>query len=431
MFSTVIYILPWLTLLAYTTGPSITTSAIRLGDWCFLLSFPIFLWVLISRGIPIVRDVVPVVVFALYLGLILIFPLIGLLFFEHVPAAHILGDYRWLMLLACIVILWVIYRGDDAEKAEKHFLCFLTFLSLIQLLGLFFQIAMSQLGLPPGPLLETWYPEGSGGYGKYGHHIGRYAALLGTASALSFVGGLSFLVGSFRVLYLKIPSHFLIMSGLLFIVAGGTRAMLFGAPIAAMLIAAIVRPSRQGAVRGSMLYLPFIFLLPILGYILMSLDIGRIASGNRLQSTISWIGGQASFVEISGRGGVRWEQPITQAYTHWSPVGTLVNPSHALDDLPAFDSYWVFMIAQAGPFLVVSFGLVMLIVLYRGHAHLRHRLFSGVVAMAGGVTILISSITQNTMSSLPPRVVLLLAILFIILSSKDRRCRLGYFRDSH
>ena len=198
--------------------------------------------------------------------------------------------------------------------------------------------------------------------------------------------------------------------------------MMFGAPfVAVVLLVALV--AGRGVVRYRAVFSGLLVLLlsPFVFYSLYYFNVGRIASSARLQSVWDWLTGKTTLDDIAGRGGDRWVRPIEEAQADWSAIGTLVNPSHALDHLPAFDSYWVFMVAQAGPFLVVAFLGLMALLVVRGWSLLRGGSFSGVVAVSVAMAVLLSSITQNTMTGIPARVFLVIAILLVLMASASRR----------
>ena len=143
--------------------------------------------------------------------------------------------------------------------------------------------------------------------------------------------------------------------------------------------------------------------------------VGRLRSGDsRLAGIFAWLRGDTSLVEIAGRGGDRWNLPIIESQS-WSPFGTLVNSSHALD-LPAFDSYYVLLWAQAGPFIVIPFFLLVftaLVVAFKKYQ--QNKNFVNSLGIAVVVVLPIYGLTQNTMTGLLGRSLLGIAVLGILL----------------
>ncbi len=419
-------LLAWATLFAFVTAPPAdffgVAPGLGWGDLLWMAMLPFFLYLVVFRGFRRAHDVPLVIASFAYTGLILILPLVGLLLFPLASLSWVFGDYRWVQLLVVAAALWVAYRGADLQAIERHFVAFLVLLLLLQWVGLFSQVAVQVFGLAPGRVLEVWYPGGGDGYGLYGHHIGRYASLLDSAGPFSFVGGVAFFLGLLLGFHRSWVNGFMFISGVVFVVAAGTRTMMFGAPVVALVILLALVASR-GAIGYRALLSGFLVvaLSPFFFYFLYYFNIGRIASSDRLRSVWEWVTGQATFNDISGRGGDLWLRPIEEAQSEWSAIGTLVNPGHALDHLPAFDSYWVFMVAQAGPFLVLPFLALMALLSLRGWGLLRLGYFSGAVAVAVSMAILLSSITQNTMTGMPARVFLGIAILIVLMTGVSRR----------
>ncbi len=415
-------VLGWASLFAFVTAPPTDffgiVPALGWGDLLWAVMLPFFLYLSAVRGIRRPHDAPLVIAGLAYLGLIIVFPLLGLLFFPAAPLSWVFGDYRWMQLMVVVAAFWVAYRGVDLQSFERHFIAFLVLLILLQWVGLFSQVGVQVFGMRPTKILEIWYPGGGDAYGLYGHHIGRYASLLNYAGTFAFLGGVAFFVGLLRGIHCSWVNLFIFLSGVVFIVAAGTRVMMFGAPVVALVLLFLMAASR-GVIGRRALFsaLLIVGLSPFLVYVLYYFNIGRIASSGRIQSVWEWVSGQTTLDDIAGRGGERWTRPIEEAQSEWSAIGTLVNPAHALDHLPAFDSYWVFMVAQAGPFLVPVFLALMALLVIRGWGLLRSGSFAGALSVSVSIAILLSSLTQNTMTGMPARVFLLIAILVLLLTS--------------
>ena len=200
--SGVTIVLAWATLFAFVAAPPahFFGGAVNFGwgDVFWAVMVPFFLYLAACRGFRRAHDG-PLVIAGLgYVALILVLPLVGMLAFPSASLSWMLGDYRWVQLLIVAAALWVAYGGVDREAIERHFIFFLLLLVLLQWVGLIAQLAVQVFDMSPGLVLETWYPDGGDGYGRYGHHIGRYASLLNYAGTFALVGGIAFFVGLLR-----------------------------------------------------------------------------------------------------------------------------------------------------------------------------------------------------------------------------------------
>ena len=359
----------------------------------------------------------PVRLFFIYLIVVLVLPLFGIMFYDA-PLEWYYGDLRWLPILFVGFVMVLFYRSHGSFRMFRHFTWFLLVIAGVQHMVLASQVAASVFGAPPNAVLELWYPGGQGGYGKYGYHIHRYAAGLIYASGLALFGAIAFVYAAVNVyVHLekeKAPDYklvFLLFSGLLFIVAAGTRAMLFGMPVAVLLVlgAAICV---KGRISFQTLAAWFFGVLGVAGLALMAFhyNIGRIASGDRLLSTFRLLTGEASLDEIAGRGGARWSQPLYEAFTEWGWHGTLANASHAMAHLPAIDSYIVFSIAQGGPFIIIPFLLLCITLAAIGLRLTIRGDYAGGMTLGLVLPIMASALTQNTMTGLSGRIFLTLVV---------------------
>jgi hypothetical protein len=397
---------------------------IRLGDLLTLISFSAILILLAHRQqFPKTNPTALIVSFLLYISTILILPLFGI-FFLAAPLTYYLGDLRWLEVLVLMSFFSVLYNGGKKEHFQKHLYIFIWTVILFQYPFILSQIAMNVFGLEANGLLELWYPGGEGGYGRYGHHIGRYAGAMINASMLGFVGGIGFMIGGLSLVVspnLKFVSLFILST--ILIVAAGTRTMLFGAPTVLVCVSIMLVVIRGSINRKTLKYATCLLLL-LFGVIaiLYQFNIGRIAS-DRYLSIFEWLSGEKSFYEISKRGSKLWQPNLNVAYTQWSSIGTLVNSAHALKDYlgtlgkSTVDSYFVFMLAQGGPIILIPFLCVIFFMCFHGFLILVKGRAIGAVPFAIGIGIFFSSFTQNTMTDLTPRFFMLLGILSIILDN--------------
>jgi len=413
----------WAACVLYVTSPDVPSPVLpgdlRIADIIVLVVVFSAFFILINRKglIPVPAFKTPVLFFLVYIIVILALPLFGIMFYN----AHLhwyYGDLRWLLILLVGFALILVYRSREPALFVTHFTWFLLVLTAIQLVVLASQVAVSLFGTAPNVILELWYPAGEGGYGNYGHHINRYAAGLTYASGLARFGAIT-LVYSAVNLYLhfekrKSPDYrlfFLLFSGILFVIASGTRTMMFAMPVAILFIFAV-----SIVVRGRISYKSLsavlyggagIVAITVLAF---RYNVGRISSGDRLMSVIDLIMGRATLDEIAGRGGFRWTQPLNEAFTEWGWHGTLVNASHAMDHLPAIDSYIVFSIAQGGPFIIMPFFLLCMALIVSGFWLIIRGDSTGALVLGVAFPILAASLSQNTMTELSSRVFLTLAI---------------------
>jgi hypothetical protein len=127
--------------------------------------------------------------------------------------------------------------------------------------------------------------------------------------------------------------------------------------------------------------------------------------------------------EVAGRGDERWSFPIIESKS-WSPIGTLVNSSHAIN-LPTFDSYYVLMWAQAGPFIALFFLLMIGTTLFLALKNFRKsRNFANGLAIAIIMCLPIFGLTQNMMTGLLGRSLLGMAVFIVMVGMSRKSNRL-------
>lgn len=417
---TVVTVLGWVTLLWMVAGPPFTLpgfpSGVRFYDLLWFATTSLGLLVVVRSGrLPRVRGTPLLVSFLGYVVLVLILPLFGLILLPKAQLAWYLGDLRWVQVLSIAALFLFAYQQGGYARFQLDLSRFLLALIVLNAVVLGAQVWLQNNGGFIPTILDIWYPEEISAYGRYGFHINRYAGAMTYASALGLIGGVTLLVG-----VLSSGSgwrrYLFGFSGLVFVVASGLRSLLFGLPVL-VLLALFYRMSLIGCVKklrwqnlivGSLA-------LSAVAWLVLKLNLGRMFSGSeRIVQTFGLFLGETTFNELSGRGGERWLQPIRESQD-WTFLGTLVNPSHALADLPTFDSMYVFLFAQAGPILLGSFLFFLAcLAFYACSVWLRDR-SAGALPMAVVICFLLISVSQNLITGMTGRILITLAVLHIIL----------------
>ncbi|MCH8549098.1 MAG: hypothetical protein LAT80_09480 [Balneolaceae bacterium] len=409
----------WITLFLMVTGPRAfpgLPGAVYLHDLFFLFNVAFLgTYLVYGNSIKIPFNYLTGLFF-LYLLLVITIPLIGVIYYQDY-VSWVLGDLRWIQIFALFLTLYYGYKERSSELMIKHAERFIWALLIFQIPIILVQALILITNFSPPFFMEYWYPGGSGGYGYYGQHIGRFAGAMNNASGLALLGGVGFTYSTLMIFHQPKFRYFLLfLLGVSIMIAAGNRAMLLGAPALAGLVI-LIRLAIQLKIKKKLLALVAISVPTLVGLfaLLYHYNIGRIATSNRYQQIIDLVTGQATFHQISGRGDDRWLRPLTEAFEHWSPIGTLVNSSHALNHLPAFDSYFVFATAQAGPFIIVPFIILIGLILIKGISNYLYSVKKNwVFVLALTVPLLISSFTQNTMTGMAGRSMLALSVLFIV-----------------
>jgi hypothetical protein len=357
---------------------------------------------------PVLNLITPAFLF--YTVVVILLPPLGIILYAA-PIDWYFGDLRWILMIGIFFAFMEVYKRDLMQRFDKHCYTFIWVMALAQLPFLLSQIGMDILELQPSYLLELWYPGGEGGYGNYGHHKSRYAAGMTHASDLALVGGIAFVVGGLKGKRAGWNSALLFLFGLLLILAAGTRAMIFGAPAATIVLLTLLNLS-GGRIKITQIKTAIFGITgaSLVGGLAYYFNIGRIASSDRLSSVFHWVSGQVTLNDIAMRGGARWSLPIHEAWSDWSCFGTLVNPRHAMAYFPPMDSYFVFAFVQAGPFIIIPFLIVIGLLIRQGMNLLLRDNHAGAVPVGIGVVLIISAITQNTMTGLAARVFLTIAV---------------------
>jgi hypothetical protein len=357
--------------------------------------------------------------FSVYVGLVLLLPLLGLLLLPQAQLWMYFGDLRWVYIFFLVVIAASIYSRQRQGLLEHDIAVFWVAALLVTWLVLVPQIIFQIAGGSVPWIVDLWHPEHRGGR-SFGFHIFRFAGPFGSISGLATFGVVSLIAALLSGRSSRV-SLFSAWSGAFFVLASGSRTALVIAGV--FLTFYVLWPRKRVNLSAATL----LRLVAIFGglvttfWVAATYGVGRLGSGDgRLASIFAWLRGDVRLVEIAGRGGDRWNLPIIESQT-WSPVGTLMNASHALD-LPAFDSYYVLMWAQAGPFLALAFlglvGTAMWAALrnYRGDKGLANS-----VALSVVIVLPIYGLTQNMMTGLLGRVLLAVAMLAILIGSQKKR----------
>lgn len=413
----IVVALGWASAFWILTGPS-GSSVLPPGIYWFDLLSVVLLFIFLSCFIvrPTFRKTqakLMIVGFSLYLVLVLTIPLIGIGFFA-MPMEWYWGDLRWVQVVLIGIALWWGYSSETIKQPERHFRFFLALLVCWQLPFVVAQVSYEYLRLPPASFLELYYPEGISGYGVYGAWGGRYSGAMHLPSALGMVGGVGLLFFGIRILRAGYWSDWLLVAvSLAVVMASGTRTTIFGAG-GALLLIWIGYIYCRSALKMRLLW-QFIVALPaalLFIAIMFEFNIGRIATSDRYYEIFGWIIGEYSFEFVAGgRGGAMWSEPLSVAFTDYSPLGTLVNASHSVGFI---DSYFLFLLAQAGPFILVPFICLVFILLVSGATAImqdRPPPTLPEVVLSVAIVLAFSSFTQNTLTGMPGRMLLVLAVL--------------------
>lgn len=347
---------------------------------------------------------------SIYLATVLVVPTIGLALFE-VPTSWYWGDLRWFHVILATWALGLVYASQP-ETLLRDSYRLLWVLVLAQVPFLLSQVPMDVFGSSPSVLLEFWHVGGDV-YGEYGQNSGRYAASFRNPSGLALLGGVAFLTGGFSLARGRAWSVTLLLFGGLYMLAAGNRAMLFGGPVALLAVWGWARVDRRHMARLSRNQVTAI--AAGVGLAILAaywLDLGQIATGDRLANLIAWLEGEGSFEEASRRAEA-WSMALESSAREWSPIGTLVNPSHALGG-QAIDSYYVLAFAQAGPLILAAYLVVMAFMVRFGVGAFVEGRWGSALVLGPSLALLISSFTQNTLTGLAGRALFMLAVLGVV-----------------
>ena len=414
----------WASLLWMMVGPPLQLpllpAEIRVYDLLAGLAILLGAALLAKGAFSYVPLQTPVFAFFLaYVGAVLFFPLLGLMFVPQAQLWMYFGDLRWLLILAMVVIAASIYSKQRKGQLERDLVWVWLIAVVVTWAVLLPQIVLQVGGGSTPWIVELWHPEGRTGR-SHGFHIFRFAGPFGNISGLATFGVIGFMAGVLTATQSRL-SLFVTLSGLFFILASGSRTAMVIA--GAFVLLYVLRPRTRFRLSATTAFRVAGLLAGLAGayWVATYFGVGRLGSGDgRLASIFAWLRGDTSLVEIAGRGGDRWNMPIIESQS-WSPVGTLVNASHALD-LPAFDSYYVLLWAQAGPFIAIPFLLLIITALiFATRNYRKNKNFVNSLAIAVVVILPIYGLTQNTMTGLLGRSLLGVAILGILVALLAQR----------
>lgn len=358
--------------------------------------------------------------FLAYVGAVLFFPLLGLMFVHQAQLSMYFGDLRWLLIIAMVVIAASIYSTQRKGLLERDVVK-VWFIAVVATWAVLVPQIILQVGGGSTPwIVDFWYPEGQFGP-RNGFHIFRFAGPFGTISGLATFGLTGFIAGVLTSTQWRL-SLFLTLSGLFFVLASGSRTAMVIA--GAFVLCYLMRPRIRFSFSATTAFRVAGLFAGLAGsyWVATYFGVGRMVSGDgRLASILAWLRGDVSLFEIAGRGGDRWSLPIIESQS-WSPLGTLVNSSHALDHLPAFDSYYVLLWAQAGPFIAIPFLLLISTAFFFSVRNYQQKKnFVTSLAIAVVVILPVYGLTQNSMSGLLGRSLLAIAVIVTLVETIKNR----------
>lgn len=420
--SSVATLLIWVTLLLMMVSPPFKIPSlpdgIRIHDLTILLLIAVCV-AIFSRGVQLRRLASPVFLsFIFYVAAILLLPLIGIAIIPQANFSMYFGDLRWLHVLILVFASLVVYRRAGIALLEKHLIVAIILAVSITWLVLLHQVYMQTTGVAAPKIIEIWYPEEQTGL-RYGYHIYRFAGPFGAISALSIFGVVLCGAGLFTN-ERGVANSCIVVSGLIFALASGGRtgfvALLI---IAIFLLLFLLFRQRRISIRSIVIFATTAAIAFLLVIVAANFNLGRLDSG-RIGSIFAVAFGDETLYNIAGRGGQRWSEPLGLAQ-QWSKFGTLVNPSHALD-LRAFDNYYIFLWAQAGPVILFLFYSTIFLSLFAAFKNYKKAAsFQNSFALIVILVLPLFAYTQNTMTGLLARVLLGIALTIILLNQGNKR----------
>jgi len=389
-------------------GPQLTLGPANLR--VFDVVFPFMLILLAHFGI-ISTIVIPelklgLFIWGLYLGLVILLPVYGVAIYGF-PFQYLLGDVRWVQLLLIVAIVFYAYR-DSIQRFMSDLKRGMKMVIAVNLIFVVIQFLTWSSVLDLSYLLDLWYSSRPR-YDELGFAFGRFAGAHSFSSQL----GLSSVVG------LSLFSHSYIHENkdiaplclsVVLLIASGHRTSIVAAGAVVFIYIFYLTVDEQSNIISLHELISIIMISLPLGIIVYALDIGRIRTSDRYIMIFKILAGDASFLQVSGRGPV-WRAALQEATKY--PFGTLTVPSHVLQS-SVIDSYFVVAYIQGGIILLGVYLLFLGTVLYYALniVYFDDRALVSVSLMAVSSA---HSLTQNFATSIQGKFVLFLTITIVSL----------------
>jgi len=409
---------------AFISGPTLSVGPIdlRLFDFAFLILLLTTVPYILQGKITLPSDQPLLGIFSFYMLLAVGLPILGVIIYQY-PIGYLVGDLRWFqsLFIGLAVLLYSNKNSKNPLPLIENGLKIGLIVNLIFVLG---QI-LHWMGIYDASLIFGWYYVGQNSGIESSYHIGRFAGATGSISALGLFASISILF--FSVKYLKQGTGLLFfLTAVILLGASGTRTS-FLVVISYMFTFLIlyvvknlgwVKIKRDLKQMANVLFVGLVS-TPIVTYILYYYNIGRVRSGNRLNEMFGVITGTNSFGEVSGRT-ARWE-PVFEYVSSEFIFGTLANPSWVLNDFPAIDSYYVITYLQGGSLFLISYIILLLLMFKRGIQIDYNGSVNGSLVIGICLIMLISSMTQNFMTSISGKLIMVLCVTLCLVGLKTTK----------
>jgi hypothetical protein len=333
----------------------------------------------------------------------LIIPLISIIggVLYSYPIGYIVGDLRWLQVIAVNVILFNSYGYRKEILYDLKYVFYIGI--LINSIFIVMQIVAASSGDPP-VLLEWWYKDVPESHDRpLGFQWNRFSGGIGQPSSLGFFASVSISYG-LSVMKNGVHKIILLFGSLLLLIASGSRTALVSA-IVVILIYFLIHLNEFGI--GNIFYGVVITSIAIL--VAITLNLGRIADPDRYQELSRIITGDVGYQEVAGRG-KSWSKAINKRNNNFTFFGTLSNPSHVYDRL-IIDSGYLHVFSRLGPFGFLMLGVFLLspLIYIPFGANMENPLFPYLII----IIVSLMAINQNTFTGIPAKSFIVLG-LFIL-----------------
>lgn len=399
--------------LAFVSGPTLSVGPLdlRLFDGVFV--FLIFLVILFVRDIneiPLPKTPILIGTVGCYMSLALFLPIFGYVLYSY-PLGYIVGDLRWVQAIVIGIAFGVIANGPSSRVAIRDLYSALKVIIIVQIIFVSLQLLYELNWFDTMSILQMTH--------STDFHILRFGGT-GSISDLGRLASIGFLFFSYSVVRNKKGFLYLFLS-ILLLLASGVRTSIVATSV---LLAIVLLSGYSGTMTLSHFNWRRITVISLAAAGLSSLvyhfNIGRIQS-DRYYEMFAIVGSWRSFEDISGRGGERWGVPIKIVHEHFA-VGTLANPSWVFVDLPALDSYFLITYLQGGVIFITSFSILLIVLLINGIRIYSINRQSSTLSIGIVVIIAIHGVTQNLMTSLHAKLLLVLCIVLIFVSLSPQSC---------
>jgi len=349
----------------------------------------------------------------IFISILIVYPLLGVMIYNY-PLNYLTDIFNWILVLIMLFIGINLYSG----RAEE-FLNDILFILKISVVGHFIFVALQFLNtntsLNFNYLLDLRFADSDMKYG----HINRFTGGFGSISALGILSVFANIIFLERIMFHRNMSMIWFILSMFTLISSGQRTSFIIWTIYFSIFMIIFAYKNRKLYRYVINSVIILFTVGIGSYFAWVLNLGRIQSQfSRIKTLLDMFLFRASLNEASGRT-VRWHGGVNYLFEQNKDIfGLMANPGHAFPGDP-IDSYYVIMLVQGGPILVVFFSILMFILLRKSlKIYTKNPTFSH-ISVVSFVVLIIGAFSQAILNSALGKAILIVGLISMFVCGND------------